>query len=45
MIKERWPLWVKVLLAPIALIGALLSLPVAILMIFADFDKTNEFLD
>lgn len=45
MIKKKWPFWIKLLLAPIAMIGALITLPVAVVLIFADFDKCEALMD
>ena len=42
MIKKSWPLTVKIILAPIAIIGALLSGPVILILIAAREDKKAD---
>lgn len=45
MIKKHHPFWLRLLLSPIAFMGLIVSTPIIMLLIFADFDKAEMIVD
>jgi hypothetical protein len=44
-IKKRWPLWVRLSLAPFAWVGMACSLPIVLIFAVSDFDKATAITD